>query len=194
MFSLHMASLLEFSCSMGLAALALHLMTSKGSHWWENDWAMGKKRHRDTELPGVNRTEKTSSTTTTTESRKCHVLSKFSFSFAILVRLTTVRSISNLRGAPVGKLRRPGPLTKSPALNWSRNCVTTDFSENLFLLSHLEGTVILLKIPLQFAPKFGASSHSVQRGFCTVNHSCKSVLGLFPNPASFFNATFLIAA
>lgn len=191
MFSLHMASLLEFSCSMGLAALAPHLMTSKGSHWWGNDWAMGKKRHRDTELPGVNRTEKTSSTTTT-ESRKCHVL--FKFSFTILVRLTTVRSISNLRGAPVGKLRRPGPLTKSPALNWSRNCVTTDFSENLFSLSHLEGTVILLKIPLQFAPKFGASSYSVQRGFCTVNHSCKSVLGLFPNPASFFNATFLIAA
>lgn len=43
MFLLCMASLLEFSCSMGLAALATCLMTTKQRCWWENDWAWGKK-------------------------------------------------------------------------------------------------------------------------------------------------------
>lgn len=43
MFLLHVASLLEFSCSMGLAALATHLMTSKQSCWCKNNWAWDKK-------------------------------------------------------------------------------------------------------------------------------------------------------
>lgn len=115
-----------------------------------------------------------------------------SFCFVMMVRLATIRSISNLLGALAGKCRRPGPLTKFPALRRSRNSVTTDFSESLFALSHLEGTAFLLKILLHFAPNFGASSYSAQRGFCTRDHSCSSAMEPLPIHTSFFNATLLI--
>lgn len=116
---------------------------------------------------------------------------KLSFSFVMMVRLAIIRSISNLPGA-VGRKCRPGPLTKFPALRRSRNFVSTDFSESLFTLPQLEGTVPLLKLLLHSAPNFGASSYSVQSGFCTRDHSCSSTLEPLPNHTSFFNATLLI--
>lgn len=116
---------------------------------------------------------------------------KLFFSFVVMVRLAVIRSISNLPGALTGKCRRPSHLTKFPALSQSRNSVTTDFSENIFTLPHLEGMVLLLKILVRFAPDFGASSYSVQNGFCTRDHSCGSVLKPYSSHTSFFNATLL---
>lgn len=140
-----MASLLEFSCSMSLAALATRLMTTKGSCWWENDWALDKKRRRYPEIPEAKKKGGG-------KKQKMLFCPKFFFSS---VMLATTRSISNLPRALTGKCRRPVPLTKFPALRLSRNSVTADFSESLFTLPHLEGTVLLLKILFHFAPNFG---------------------------------------
>lgn len=155
-----MASLLEFSCSMGLAALGTHLMTTKQSCWWENDWAWGKKWYYYwSPQEKQKRNEK---------SIWCSVFSKLSFSFVMMVRTATIRSISNLPGALAGKCRTQAPFTKFSALRRSRNSVTIDFSISLYALPHLEETALGLKILLHFAPNFGASSYS---GLCNGDHS-----------------------
>lgn len=159
-------------------------MTTKGSCWWENDCAWGEKRHRYPEVPEEKKKK-------AEDAIFCPKLFFSFFSFVVMVRLAAIRSISNLPGALTGKCRRPSHLTKFPALSQSRNSVTTDFSESIFTLPHLEGMALLLKILVRFAPDFGASSYSVQNGFCTRDHSCESVLKPFSSHTSFFNATLL---
>lgn len=154
MFLLHMVSLLEFSCSMGLAALATRLMTTKQSCWWENDWAWGKKLYYYLEFTDTH----------TKKKRGCYISFKivlFLFVFVMMVRTATIRSTCNLPGALAGKCRTQGPFTKFSALRQSRNSVTADFSESLYAVLHLEETALCLKILLHFAPSFGVSSCSV---------------------------------
>lgn len=108
-----------------------------------------------------------------TKRRWCYVsfrilLFFFFFFFVMMVRTATIRSTSNLPGTLAGKCRIQGHFTKFSALKQSRNSVTTDFSESLYALPHLEETALSLKILFHLAPNFGVSSCS---GLCNGDHS-----------------------